>query len=445
MKEFEKDNWEMKVKHLADAFQPQPDKAAWLNVEAAIADKKRKKFLLILFYVIGFAILIVSGFVFKSYNTVNDYSTSATNVSANVLGIEKNNSEKNSINNISINTPEIVKVADKSNKKNSETNNVVNATSKKSDATSSATKNVVLKSISVTNTPAISQINTIEKQNEFTEKPDELAAHEINVIIPMPPPPLQACSFAFRDEPKRLTDLPIGWLDYVTDKKSIWSVMIGSSTIIQQSKLNNIDTIQSIEKLPTHYFDGSIHLIYQHPKWKSLELNFSAGFYEMTQQYTLEKILPPNSTITGTTLALNSPKSYSQGSEFYRTGFLNFQLAFDMYSSKRFSWNVSMGIQSEYLLNHSADNSTVGLLLFGNQFSNAYAAEDLYPNMNSELNRIYLKAMVSSSLRYSLSDHFALQSGIVTKYAITDRYKKSSTLRQRDFNLGLNAGLIYKF
>ena len=448
MKEFENDNWVIKVKHLADAFQPQPDKAVWLNVEAAIAGrKKRKGFFLFLYSLTGVAIICVGVIILKSTTVISQKDVSQSVFVQNEIKNAKVISDPSVVKNSNAIT--ISSRVDKTEFNNTEkiisVTNAANHNNEKAINHSNSNSNIHNNGTLITDSSEINNLKTIIKENEYAEAPDMIVAEEMNAIMPMPLKPVQACSFAFRDEPAIVPVKELIVLDYINEKKNKWSIMIASSTLIQQSDLINTDTVQYIEKLPTHYFDGSVHLICQIPKWQNLELNIGAGFYEMNQRYSLEKILPPTNTVIGNPALQGVSKSYSEGSEFCRSAFMDFQLSLPVFYTNKFTWNISSGISAEYLMKQSADNSGVGVLQFSGQFSNhILAAEDLYPNANIELNRVYLKALLCTNVRFSLSKHFSLQSGIETKYAITDRYKKSSTLQQRDLNYGLNAGLIYK-
>ena len=74
MKEFDKDNWELKARQLADAFQPKPDDSVWLNVEAALKPKKNRRGIFFwLFSFIGVAGVVCGGVTLYLLNTGDQY------------------------------------------------------------------------------------------------------------------------------------------------------------------------------------------------------------------------------------------------------------------------------------------------------------------------------------------------------------------------------------
>lgn len=441
MKEFENDHWEMKARQLADAFAPAPDEAVWLNLAAALKQKKNRRGIFFwLFSVIGVAVLVSGIYLFQNHSVKvsagNSLEQKMTDVVAADIYIQsaKNSSDK---------------LSEAENK--TENSSEVNTVSKDAmhrvpttDATNSVEEDAIIISVPEKVIVAAKTLDTVENQNAMIEKPDEIITALTSDYIIKPINPFAFCGFNFIQPilGELPSDLILG--DHYRKKDSRWMLMGSASYMNQQSVLTSTDTTQTIIKHPTNYFDGSLHLIYQIPKLKNLELNFGLGFYEMTQHYS-NSVVKHDTSTGGGVYALMNNNSVS-GSEFYRSAFSDFEIGIPILAGRKLSWNISSGVRAEYLMKYSSaissGNIPAGNFAFESQFDALQfnAAGEKYP-----LNRLYVKAMLNTSLRFSLSKHFALQSGINSSYAITDRYKKSSSLHQRDLNLGLNAGVLFRF
>ena len=216
-----------------------------------------------------------------------------------------------------------------------------------------------------------------------------------------------------------------------------------ASYMKQHSVLKSNDTNQTFEKQNANYYDGSLHLIHQFPKARNLELSFGLGFYELNQNYITSKeqtVSVFDTTSGNPQISTDKYTDFSTGSEFSRNAFVDFGIGIPIIASRNFSWNISTGIRTEYLIKYTSTSGGV----IPNNFANL-GINYLESISSNEQNRIYLKGMLNTSVRYSLSRHLAIQSGINSGYSLTDRYNKSSSLQQRDLNFGLNAGLLYRF
>ncbi len=429
MKEFENDNWELKARQLADAFQPTPDKSVWLNVEDALKQKKNHRVLFFwLFSIVGVAVVVYGGVTLYLLNAGDQYETLNKQV-------EKSKVETVAVNN---NSSEVVKTVPAVPAQKTEQVAAV-----KTITENFPLKNEQRKVIPLNKQAEIVELKTVVKKNELEEKPDIIVNEKTAVLFPMAPKPLQACSFAFRDAPViSFPSADILSSNYRGKKRRI-SLLISSSYLMQHSILNSTDTLQSFQKQNANYIDGSLQLIYQFPKAKNLELNFGLGFYELNQNYTSSKVETVSVFDTTSGIPLVSADKftdYTTGSEFSRNTFVDFGIGIPIIACKNFSWNISTGIRTEYLMRYSASSGAT----IPNTFANL-GVQNMESISSNELNRFYVKGMLITSIRYSLSKHFALQSGINSSYAITEGYKKSSSLHQRDLNFGVNAGVIYRF
>jgi len=429
MKEFDNDNWELKARQLADAFQPKPDDSVWLNVEAALKPKKNRRGIFFwLFSFVGVAGVVYGGVMLYLLNTGDQYQ--ALNKQAENLKVETV-----VVNN---NSAAVVK-------------SVPTVTEQKSEqvaAIKSSTENSPLnyqeqKIIPSKKQSEIIELKTVVKNNELEEKPDLIIteSNELNIIEPKNP--FVFCGLNFKESEWRT--LPPGIiLNKHSNKKDLrWMLFASGSYMNQYSSLKSSGTSQTFQKQNANHIAGCLHLIYQLPKAKNLELSVGLGFYELNQKYiSVQRIAiavfdtPSGIPITSVEMF----QEYSKGSEFSRNSFIDFGIGIPIVASRNFSWNISTGIRTEYLMKYTSTSGGV----IPNNFANL-GINNLESISSNEQNRIYLKGMLNTSVRYSLSRHLAIQSGFNSSYSLTDRYNKSSSIHQRDLNFGLNAGLLYRF
>ena len=429
MKEFENNNWELKARQLADAFQPTPDNSVWLNVEVALNQNRNKKgFLFWIYSVVG--CLIILGGIYFLYNDLK--LDSLTFLHGNKISNVKLNDRPSK--HLSREAPlgvnqttetKISKVLNPGEEKkilSSEKNEKLRHDIK---VTHSSEENSELK---VEDAAAASYqlIPSSDKAENLIIKDSIKTINEIPF-----------CSFVFKVDPTlHLTQLIVK--NHFPDKQSRWMLMAATSYMHQDSYLKNSDSLQSFFKLPSTYFDGSLNLIYTIPKLHNLEFDLGAGYYDLTQKFSNTVFI--KDTSTGYTIALSQAKAIV-GSEYFKSVFFDFQVGIPLLSFPKLNWNISSGLRTEYLMKYSGSSTVYQPHYIGN--SNLDALEAIQPGVT--LNRFYLKARLNSSIRYSLSKHFALQSGFSSMYAITDRYVKSSSLHQHDLNLGMNAAVLYRF
>ncbi len=430
MKEFEKDNWDLKARQLADAFQPTPDAAVWLNVEAALKPKKNRRGIFFwLFSFVGVAGVVYGGVTLYLLNAGDQYqSLNKQSENFKVETVVANN-----------NSSEVVKSVPTVTQQKSEQVAAIKSTTENSPLNIQERKIIPSKKQS-----EIFELKTVVKNNELEEILDFIVTDVADLNIIKPLNPFAFCGLNFKEEEWRTLPPDIILNKHSGKKNSRWMLFASTSYMKQHSVLKSNDTIQTFEKQNANYFDGSLHLIYQFPKAKNLELNFGLGFYELNQNYSSSKvktIMEFDTTSSGIPfISMDKFTDLATGSEFSRNVFFDFGSGIPIVACRNICWNISTGIRTEYLRKYS---STSGASIPSNFALNSlFSLEDI---STKEQNRFYLKALLNTSVRYSFSKHFSIQSGINSSYAITDRYKKSSTLHQRDVNYGLNAGLIYRF
>ncbi len=423
MKEFENDNWELKARQLADAFQPTPDDSVWLNVEATLKQKKRRGFFFLLFSAIGVAGLVYGGVTLYLLNAGDKYASFQNNVEGKVESTTQKNIS------IEIKSPSVT-VAENSVFEKAQ----VTASNKLANKEKGVSKNI----------SSSTNLNTVINENQSMGIPEVIVSEpSLNTSVAnLKALPLLFSSLNFSENISSPDKISVSQTDYV-NKIHRWMLLASTSYMNQHSVLQSIDSFKTFQKQDANYFDGSLNLIYQFPKAKNLELNFGIGFYEMSQNYAESKYLvfTTYDTTTGAPLALHDKLIDTEsGSEFFRNGYLDFGIGLPIISGKKFSWNLNSGVRTEYLLKYSTTSS---IATVPNTFSNAvYSIEAISQNT---VNRIYLKGILNSSLRYSLSQKLGLQTGINSSYSLTDRYKKSGSLHQHDLNYGINLGLLYRF
>lgn len=429
MKEFDKDNWELKARQLADAFQPKPDDSVWLNVEAALKPKKNRRGIFFwLFSFIGVAGVVCGGVTLYLLNTGDQYQG---------LNKQAENSKIETVvaNN---NSSEVVKSVPTVTEQKSEQVAAIKSTTENSPLNTQERKVIPSKKQS-----EIIELKTVVKNNELEEKPDLIIteSNELNIIEPINP--FVFCGLNFKESEWRTLPPDIILNKHSGKKDSRWMLLASVSYMKQHSVLKSNDTNQTFEKQNANYYDGSLHLIHQFPKARNLELSFGLGFYELNQNYNTrkEQTVSVFDTTSGNPLiSTDKYTDYSTGSEFSRNAFVDFGIGIPIIASRNFSWNISTGIRTEYLIKYTSTSGGV----IPNNFANL-GINYLESISSNEQNRIYLKGILNTSIRYSLSRHLAIQSGFSSSYSLTDRYNKSSSIHQRDFNFGLNAGVLYRF
>ncbi len=429
MKEFEKDNWELKARQLADAFQPKPDDSVWLNVEAALKPKKNRRGIFFwLFSFVGVAGVVYGGVMLYLLNTGDQYQS--LNKQAEKSKVETVVANSNS--------SEVVKSVPTVTEQKSEQVAAIKSTTENSPL--SAQERKIISSKKQTE---IIELKTVVKNNELEEKPDLIIteSNELNIIEPINP--FVLCGLNFKESEWRTLPPGIILNKHSGKKDSRWMLLATASYMKQHSVLKSNDTNQTFEKQNANYYDGSLHLIHQFPKARNLELSFGLGFYELNQNYITSKeqtVSVFDTTSGNPQISTDKYTDFSTGSEFSRNAFVDFGIGIPIIASRNFSWNISTGIRTEYLIKYTSTSGGV----IPNNFANL-GINYLESISSNEQNRIYLKGMLNTSVRYSLSRHLAIQSGINSGYSLTDRYNKSSSLQQRDLNFGLNAGLLYRF